>query len=269
MSDTSRIHHIVVGLPYHIQDRLDKEEINTTEQLMNQLRRYSQAYPRDKRIEVRSQSSINKMDNRFSENKYQKSTERRACIFVSREVTLDVFIQLNIPGRRVVARKKKRLTVTVNNTKVTRIYDSRSNIILINSKITKNVKDKMWKNEQTFKTISGVQKCYNKIKLSMRIHKIEQEVDAHVIKNDNFSYHILLGLDVIQKFRLMQDDYLNIFQRINDDSIEHIEKLKDSSIRLGNTKQNYPRKLDNLLDNNIGQLNYIGKNDSNYLNKTQ
>lgn len=49
MSDRSRIHHIVVGLPFHIQDRLNKEEIICSERLMNQLRRFSQNYPKEQK----------------------------------------------------------------------------------------------------------------------------------------------------------------------------------------------------------------------------
>ena len=41
MSNQLRINHIVIGLPISIQDKLDKQEIDTTEKLMNQLRRYS------------------------------------------------------------------------------------------------------------------------------------------------------------------------------------------------------------------------------------
>lgn len=59
MSNISRINHIVVGLPLHIQDRINKEEINTTEQLMNQLRRYTQSYSRIKKIEIRSSNFNN------------------------------------------------------------------------------------------------------------------------------------------------------------------------------------------------------------------
>lgn len=40
MSIVSRIHHIVVGLPMSVQDKLDKENIHTTDALMNELRRY-------------------------------------------------------------------------------------------------------------------------------------------------------------------------------------------------------------------------------------
>lgn len=40
MTDESRISHIVVGLPVHIQNRLDKENIETTEDLMNEIQKY-------------------------------------------------------------------------------------------------------------------------------------------------------------------------------------------------------------------------------------
>ena len=80
----------------------------------------------------------------------------------------------------------------------------------------------MKKSKQLFKTISGVQKSHNKIKVLLKIHKIEKEIEAHVIKNDNFSYDILLRLDIIKKFRLLQDEHLNIFQRTNDEKLEMV-----------------------------------------------
>lgn len=49
MSDRSRINHVVIGLPRDIQDRIDKEDVRTTEQLMNQLRRYENIYLRDRK----------------------------------------------------------------------------------------------------------------------------------------------------------------------------------------------------------------------------
>lgn len=77
MSDRSRINHIVVGLPFYIQDRLDKEEIQTTEQLMNQLRRYTQAYPKKKGDEIKSSSDRTKRDTSSSERK--GFMEKRPC----------------------------------------------------------------------------------------------------------------------------------------------------------------------------------------------
>jgi hypothetical protein len=40
MTETSRISHIVFGLPVNIQDKLDKEEIKTTEDLMNYIQKF-------------------------------------------------------------------------------------------------------------------------------------------------------------------------------------------------------------------------------------
>uniref|UniRef100_A0A6P7GJP1 Uncharacterized protein LOC114343259 n=1 Tax=Diabrotica virgifera virgifera TaxID=50390 RepID=A0A6P7GJP1_DIAVI len=79
MSDQSRINHIVVGLPLDIQDRLDKETINTTEQLMNQLRRYTSIFPRFKKRQGRFLSVTNETDIRLNESRNQKSIEKRPC----------------------------------------------------------------------------------------------------------------------------------------------------------------------------------------------
>lgn len=112
----------------------------------------------------------------------------------------------------------------------------------------------MWENEQIFRTISGVQKSFNKIKLPIKIHKIEQELEVHVIKNNNFCYDILLGLDAIQKFGLIQDENLEIFQRIDDENIEKVfkigaEKKRHANYVEENLIMDYSNKLNHLDDN--------------------
>ena len=112
---------------------------------------------------------------------------------------------------------------------------------LINSRILGQIKDRMKANRQIFRTISGVQESDSKIKIPIKIHKIEKEIDAHVIKNGKFSYDILLGLDVIKKFHLLQDDNLNIFQRLHNGKIEKIIDYKDEiSI---NKKEERPTRI--------------------------
>ncbi|XP_050515231.1 retrovirus-related Pol polyprotein from transposon 297 isoform X5 [Diabrotica virgifera virgifera] len=118
----------------------------------------------------------------------------------------------------------------------------------------------MLENEQTFRTISGAGKSYNKIKLPMKIHKIEQEIDAYVIKNDNFSYDVLLGLDAIKQFRLLQDENLNILQRVDENKIENIKTLKE------NLRYSYDNKTDTLENNKI-QVRYFEENSYDYLDK--
>lgn len=131
---------------------------------------------------------------------------------------------------------------------MTGIYDSGSNVTLINSSVIENLKDHMLQSEQTFKTLSGVQKSFEKIKLPMKIHSIEEEVDVHVIKNDNFSYDILLGLDAIKKFHLLQDDNLNIHQRVKGGSIELIKNCNgtDMSLNYNEETSEYLSKLTHL-----------------------
>ncbi|KAK9871678.1 hypothetical protein WA026_014126 [Henosepilachna vigintioctopunctata] len=86
-------------------------------------------------------------------------------------------------------------------------------------------------NKQIFRTISGVTCVDNIVKLPLKIHNIEKTIDAHVLKNDNFSYDILLGLDVIKEFNLIQDDKLNILQRNpENDKIECVTNYKQNEL---------------------------------------
>lgn len=73
-----------------------------------------------------------------------------------------------------------------------------------------------------FKTLSGVDFTQSRAKLRMKINKVEQDIDVYVIRNNNFSYDLLLGLDAIKKFRLLQDESLNIYQKLDDGKIEQI-----------------------------------------------
>jgi len=49
ISNMSRINLIVMGLPFNIQDKLDKEEIINTDLLMNRIRMYETGYNKQKR----------------------------------------------------------------------------------------------------------------------------------------------------------------------------------------------------------------------------
>lgn len=78
MSDRSRINHIVIGLPNYIQDRLDKEEITTTEQLMNQLSKFSDSYPTPKKnYKTSTHPTISKSPS--TENQIHTVVEKRPC----------------------------------------------------------------------------------------------------------------------------------------------------------------------------------------------
>lgn len=48
----------------------------------------------------------------------------------------------------------------------------------------------------------------------MKIAELEHDVDVHVVRSDSFKYDLLIGLDVIKQFKLIQDENLQIWQRV-------------------------------------------------------
>ena len=53
------------------------------------------------------------------------------------------------------------------------------------------------------------------ITIKIKIFDIEEETDLFVIDRENFDHDILIGLDMIKKFKLNQDENLNITHKIN------------------------------------------------------
>ena len=49
--------------------------------------------------------------------------------------------------------------------------------------------------------------------MRVKIGKLISYIDFHVVKDDKFKYQILIGLDAIRKFKLLQSESLEIFQR--------------------------------------------------------
>lgn len=96
------------------------------------------------------------------------------------------------------------------------IYDSGSNISLINSKLLK-LKDSKSnsKNNANLITINGVKKTSGLTTIKIKIFEIEKEVDVYIIDKDNFKYDFLIGLDMIQNFKLIQNENLKITQKNN------------------------------------------------------
>ena len=90
-----------------------------------------------------------------------------------------------------------------------------------------------------------------------------------MIKNDRLSYDLLLGLDAIKKFKLIQDDKLRIFQRTKDGKIEPIVNegtqtdtelpeinfneyidVKDFKAEIDHLPENKKIKIKNLIERN-------------------
>lgn len=97
------------------------------------------------------------------------------------------------------------------------IYDSGSNVSLINSKLLcfKNNPVIINNNKANLKTINGVKKTIGMVALKIKIMDIENNMNIFVIDEENFNYDFLIGLDCIESFHLIQNEKLEILQNIN------------------------------------------------------
>lgn len=65
------------------------------------------------------------------------------------------------------------------------------------------------------KTINGVKKSIGIVTLKIKILNMEQTINVFVIDEENFDYDFLIGLDCIKKFRLTQNEKLEVTQNID------------------------------------------------------
>lgn len=96
------------------------------------------------------------------------------------------------------------------------IYDSGSNVSLINSrllslKINPNNNND---NQPNLKTINGVKKPVGIVTLKIKIFQIEKMINVFVIDKHNFDHDFLIGLDCIKSFKLVQNENLQITQKL-------------------------------------------------------
>lgn len=109
-----------------------------------------------------------------------------------------------------------KIKLLINDTLETSgIYDSGSNVSLINSRLLSLKKIPIHNKKAGLKTINGVKKSIGMVTLKLKIFEIEKQVDIFVIDEENFDYNFLVGLDCIQKFKLTQNENLEIMQNIH------------------------------------------------------
>jgi hypothetical protein len=114
----------------------------------------------------------------------------------------------------------------LNNTVIQTIYDSGANISCINYSLIKklNLKIFKYKNEKlTFNTISNTNSYLGRISVKLTIGSISEKCILIVLKN---SFHdLVLGLDLINKFKLKMLENYKVFQtyEINNELI--VEKI--------------------------------------------
>ena len=94
------------------------------------------------------------------------------------------------------------------------IYDSGSNVSLINAKLLKirSQNDTGAIKLLNLKTINGEKKTKGVVTLKIKIYNMEKCMDIFVVDKENFNHDFLIGLDCIKEFRLMQNEKLKIIQ---------------------------------------------------------
>ena len=103
---------------------------------------------------------------------------------------------------------------------------------MINSKLVRlhNTKNDD-KQNATLKTINGVNKTDGMITIIAKIFDIEEEIDIFIVNNESFNNDLIIGLDLIEKFKLIQDEKLRVTQKIPDftgKKIKNIDSINDN-----------------------------------------
>lgn len=97
--------------------------------------------------------------------------------------------------------------------KIIGIYDSGSNVSLINSKLLKITGKPNEFNKADLFTINGVKRTSGLTTLKIKIFDTELNFDVYIIDEQNFKYDFLIGLDMIKAYKLIQTEDLRIIQK--------------------------------------------------------
>ncbi len=144
----------------------------------------------------------------------------------------------------------------LNNTVIQTIYDSGANISCINYSLVKklNLKIFKYKNEKlTFNTISNTNSYLGRVSANLTVGSISEKCILIVLKN---SFHdLVLGLDLINKFKLKMLENYKIFQtyEINNELIEE-EILSNYSVNSQINEAIFENKEMNELKINLNEL---------------
>ena len=106
------------------------------------------------------------------------------------------------------------------------VYDSGSNSTLVNERVVKQLCSKFKNSKHVINSLSGKNFTLGRALLKVKIGRIESYITFYIMKKDEFKYDVLLGLDAIKKFKLIQSDDLNIYQRLDMKMIK-LNEVKD------------------------------------------
>ncbi|XP_069363441.1 uncharacterized protein [Maniola hyperantus] len=232
---------IATGLPGFILNRLNRDELNNTTDLFNEIRKYEgMIYKKNSTIR---KSGTFFYKNKTNEKKPCKTCEsldkgikyhpEESCWFKKNKNESEKLFKANnsIIEVDMNTEKKKRVSTPLikikllleNKLEVSGIYDSGSQISLINSRLIKVKEKKDNVNIAYMKTVNGVKKTDGLITIKIKILDLEEEVDVYIIENEDFD-DFIVGLDMIKKFKLTQNEDLRIEQKKTTNKIDMMSK---------------------------------------------
>lgn len=91
-------------------------------------------------------------------------------------------------------------------------YDPGSQVSLINSKLLKIKNEIEDVNKIFLKTVNGVTKTKGLITIKVKIFEIEEYIDVFIVERNDFE-DFLIGLDIIKKLKLIQDENVQVSQK--------------------------------------------------------
>lgn len=91
-------------------------------------------------------------------------------------------------------------------------YDPGPQVSLINPKLIKIEKKTEDVNKIFLKTVNGVTHTKGLVTIKIKIFDIEEYIDVFITERDDFE-DFIIGLDMIKKFKLIQDENLQISQK--------------------------------------------------------
>lgn len=145
------------------------------------------------------------------------------------------------------------MEVLVNkNWKINAIYDSGANISMMSYRFLKKIKRNEKSSRSTFRTINGIMYVDGTIEITLKIFEIEKKINIFVTKNINFKYDLLIGLDVISKFGLRQNEKLQIDQKFSE---KQKDEKKNEIINLLEYQYHKDKYINNKLHNILSSKN--------------
>lgn len=144
---------------------------------------------------------------------------------------------------------------------VSGIYDSGSNVSLINAKLLKIKQEDMNDIQRVnLKTINGVKKTKGMVTLKIKIYNIEKIMNVFVVDNENFNYDFLIGLDCIKNFKLLQNENLEIIQSKDQNENEITSNRENINVNIPGLSGDMKKKI-NTQKRNINFNEHINANE--------